>query len=58
MTFQLNITTEAQEAPISTYTDRISMPDPDNFKYIVYYGYLNRNRSELVRIRTGTGYGP
>ncbi len=36
MTFELNIT------PVpSTYTDRISMPDPDNFKYLVYYGYLN-----------------
>jgi hypothetical protein len=34
MTFELNITT-------STYTDRISMPDPDNFKFIVYYGWLN-----------------
>jgi FlaG/FlaF family flagellin (archaellin) len=34
LTFELNITT-------STYTDRISMPDPDNFKYLVYYGWLN-----------------
>ncbi len=34
MTFELNVTT-------STYTDRISMPDPDNFKFIVYYGWLN-----------------
>ena len=34
MTFELNITT-------STYTDRISMPDPDNFKYLVYYAQLN-----------------
>ena len=35
MTFELNITTT------STYTDRISMPDPDNFKFIAYYGWLN-----------------
>ncbi|MEA1907702.1 MAG: PKD domain-containing protein, partial [Euryarchaeota archaeon] len=41
MAFQLNITTETQVAPVSTYTDRISMPDPDNFKYLVYYGQLN-----------------
>jgi hypothetical protein len=41
MTFQLNITTEAQEASVSTYTDRISMPDPDNFKFLVCYGWLN-----------------
>lgn len=41
MTFELNITTEAQEVPLSTYTDRISMPDPDNFKFLVYYGWLN-----------------
>jgi PKD repeat protein/FlaG/FlaF family flagellin (archaellin) len=36
MTFELNITSVP-----STYTDRISMPDPDNFKFIVYYGWLN-----------------
>jgi len=47
MTFQLNITTEAQEVPASTYTDRISMPDPDNFKYLVYYGCLNYTGLEL-----------
>jgi len=40
MTFQLNITTEPYEGPASTYTDRISMPDPDNFKYLVYAGNL------------------
>jgi len=36
MTFELNITSVP-----STYTDRISMPDPDNFKYLVCYAWLN-----------------
>ena len=47
MTFQLNTTTEAEEGSISTYTDRISMPDPDNFKYLVYYGQLNYSGLEI-----------
>lgn len=41
MTFELNITTATHEGALSTYTDRISMPDPDNFKYLVYYAHLN-----------------
>jgi hypothetical protein len=41
MTFQLNITTAPHEGPPSTYTDRISMPDPDNFKFLIYYAWLN-----------------
>nr|QNT35454.1 hypothetical protein EKMJPAOO_00004 [uncultured Methanosarcinales archaeon] len=36
MTFELSAT------PVpSTYTDRISMPDPDNFKFLIYYNDLN-----------------
>jgi len=47
MTFGLNITTEANEGSISTYTDRISMPDPDNFKYLVYYAWLNSSDLDI-----------
>jgi hypothetical protein len=47
MTFELNITTEANEGSISTYTDRISMPDPDNFKYLVYYACLNSSDLDI-----------
>lgn len=36
MAFELSTT----PAP-STYTDRISMPDSDNFKFIAYYGWIN-----------------
>jgi hypothetical protein len=47
MTFELNITTEANEGSLSTYTDRISMPDPDNFKYLVYYAWLNSSYMDI-----------
>ena len=47
MTFELSITTEANEGSLSTYTDRISMPDPDNFKYLVYYAWLNSSDLDI-----------
>ena len=48
MVFELNITT----AP-STYTDRISMPDPDNFKYLVYYAWLNSTNLDIDWAESG-----
>ncbi len=43
--FELNITT--------TYTDRISMPDPDNFKFLVYHGNLNSTDLDINWTESG-----
>ena len=48
MTFELDITTAS-----STYTDRISMPDPDNFKFLVYHDYLNSTDLDIDWAESG-----
>ena len=48
MTFELNITTAS-----STYTDRISMPDPDNFKFLIYHSCLNSTDMDIDWAESG-----
>ena len=41
------------ELNTTTHTDRISMPDPDNFKFLNYHGYLNSTDLDINWTESG-----